>query len=497
MTENGSPQRQSLFKRITGRFWKGEEDSVTYKKIIGITWPAFIELLLASMFGMIDLAMVGRLDDPAAISGIGLTGQPVNLLIAVFAAVNVGTTTLVSWGYGAGERKRTSFITKQAILLNCLLGLVSMTLGLLGNAGIINFMMNTETAQDPIQAARAVEHGIVYMRIMCWGLPFQAITMCITAALRGCGQSRIPMVYNVSANLANVVMNYIMIYGKFGFPAMGVAGAALSTSISRALACAAAVLVVVFWKDSPVHLRIKESWRPCFKTMKEMVTIGLPAAGEQFVIQTGLMMYQKIITTLGVDSHAAHQVAASINGMVWSIAQAFAVCTSALVGQSIGAEDTDAATRYCLFARRLARLSTAVVSVLFVVFARPLVSVFTPSESVIEIAIPVLFVLAVTEFIQSNLMSTTGALRGAGDTMYPLYASIIGIWGFRLALAWVFVNVFHWGLVGAWCSYLIDQFVRDLFIQRRFRSGKWRFMRKKPRLAAAADDDIDIDAGAI
>jgi len=488
MTENGIPNKPSLLTRIISRYWKGKEDTVTYKKIVGMTWPAFVELLLASMFGVVDLAMVGHLNDSAAISGIGLTGQPFNLLVAVFAAVNVGTTALVSWSYGAGERKKTSFIMRQAIMFNGLLGLVTMFIGILGNHTIINFMMNVESAADPVQAARAIEHGIVYMRIMCWGLPFQAVTMCITAALRGCGQTRIPMVYNVSANLIDVFLNYAMIYGKFGFPVMGVAGAALSTSVVRALACIAALLIVIFWKESPVHLRIKESWVPCLKTMKEMITIGLPAAGEQFVIQTGLMMYQKIITTLGVDSHAAHQVAASINGMVWSIAQAFAVCTSALVGQSIGADDPELATRYCLFSRRLARLSTAVVSILFVVFARPLVSVFTPVESVIEIAIPVLFVLAVTEFIQSNLMCTTGALRGAGDTMYPLYASILGIWVFRLALAYVFVNIFHWGLVGAWCSYLVDQFVRDIFIQRRFKSGKWRFMRKNKRFEMDDDD---------
>jgi len=475
------PRPGAALRRIVKRFWNGEEDSATYKRIFHLTWPAFIELLLAAMFGLVDTAMVGRLS-PAAISGVGITNQPINLLIGVFAAVNVGTTTLVSWNIGAGNNKKAGFVGRQAILLNFVLSLVMMTIGVLATPAIMEFMSN-----DPI----AVEHGKVYMRIICWSLPFQAVTMSITAAMRGCGQTRIPMFYNVAANFIDIFLNYGMIYGAFGFPAMGVAGAAWSTTIVRIGACIAAVCILFFWKESPVRLRLRDNWLPHFATMKDLFAIGLPAAGEQFVIQTGLMMYQKIITGLGTNAHAAHQTAAGINGMAWSISQAFSVCTSALVGQCVGGNDYDQAERYARFTRRLARLFTAVVAVLFIIFARPLVGLFTNEEAVITIAIPVFWIVAIVQYVQSSLMSTSGALRGAGDTMYPLYASIFGIWIFRIALAYLFVNVFRWGLNGAWFSFFIDMCIRSYIIKRRFDSGKWRDMKNKKN---GIDDDMDADA---
>jgi len=478
MTDNGGG---TWFGRIKRRIWNGEQDATTYKKIFGMTWPAFIELFLASMFGVVDFAMVGHLKDTAAMSGIGITSQPFNLLIAVLAAINVGTTTLVSWSFGAGQRKRMSFVARQAVLFSCVMGLGLMAVGLLGNRPIMGFM-----SPD----ANAVEYGVVYMRIMCWGLPFQAVTMCINAALRGCGQTRIPMFYNVGANLVDVFLNYVMVYGKFGFPAMGVAGAALSTSIVRAMACVAAVAILIFWKNSPVHLRVRESWKPDWKTIKEMISIGLPAAGEQIVLQTGLMMYQKIIAGLGTAEHAAHQVACHINGLAWSISQAFSVCTNALVGHCIGADDPDTAVRYTIFSRRMARLATGVAAVLFVIFAGPMVSIFAPVQEVIDIAIPVIWIVAIVQYVQSALMCTAGALRGAGDTMYPLYASLLGVWVFRIAIAYFLAVVMGWGLVGAWCAFVIDQVVRGVFIKRRFDSGKWRDLKKKKH--AAFDEDAVI-----
>ena len=460
-----------LFEWFKRRYWNGKEDKATYKRIFHMTWPAFIELFLASLFGVIDLAMVGNLEEPAAqVAGVGITGQPFNLLIAIFAAVNVGTTALVSWSYGAGERKRMSFVAWQAILFNGALGVVMMVIGLLLNRPVLGLMSPYEDV---------VGYGVIYMRIICWGLPFQAITMCVNAALRGCGQTRIPMFYNVGSNLIDVFLNYAMVYGKFGFPAMGIAGAALSTSIVRAMACIAALSVLIFWKNSPIRIRLREHWKPDLKTMKEMIMIGLPAAGEQFVMQTGLMLYQIVIAQLGKYAQSAHQVACSINGMAWSISQAFSVCTSALVGQSLGANDPEQARRYTLFTRRLARVFTAVAAVLFIIFARPLAYLFIRDKTVVDIAVPVLWVVAAVQYVQSALMCTSGALRGAGDTMYPLYASLLGIWCFRLIVAYVFVMYFHWGLVGAWCAFFGDQVIRSVFINRRFKSGKWLEVRKK------------------
>lgn len=438
-----------------------------YQKIFLITWPAFVELFMSSLFNVVDVVMVGRLS-PEALSGVGLTGQPFNLLISAFAAVNVGTTTLVSWNIGAGNPKKASHILRQAILFNIVLGLVMTWLGYFFSYGIMYFMN-----KDP----QTVEYATQYMKIVSLSIVFQALTMCITAALRGCGKTGYPMLYNMGANLLNVILNFLLIYGKLGFPQMGVRGAAVATSISRVIACLAALYVVFFVKKSSVRLSLKDSWKPCYGDIKNILHIGLPAAGEQGVIQTGLMLFSKIVAGLGVHAYAAHQIAINVNGMCFSVSQSFGVATTSLVGQSVGADDYSLAERYTIAAKRLARVVTAILALAIALSARPICSLFTDVQTVIDLAAPVFVFMAFVQFVQSVQMCTSGALRGSGDTMYPLYATIFGIWIFRVAAAYLLVVVCGLGLMGAWLAFFLDQSGRSFVVYLRFRSGKWKSMK--------------------
>ena len=456
--------------RLAGRFFRRfyrKEDRAMYGKIFHLTWPAFFELFLSSLFGAVDLAMVGSLS-PAAIAGVGITNQPFFLLIAMFAAVNVGTTTLVSWSYGSGDLRKASYVLKQAVIINMAAGTVISAAGA-ACSGLVMRVMST----DP----DIIRYGTIYLRIICYGLMFQAVTMAISATLRGCGLTRLPMVYNLIANGANVIMNYLLIYGRFGFPAMGVRGAAIGTSISKAIALSIALWFVLFSKRSPVKIYLNTSWLLNRKVVADMLAIGLPAAGEQFVIQTGLLVFSRIVETLGVNAYAAHHVAASINSLAFSVSQAFSVSATALVGQSVGADEYDRAARYTILTRRAARLIAGGVAASFIFLGGRIALLYTKEADVLALCMPLFWFIAAAQFIQSSQMSTAGALRGAGDTMYPLYASIAGIWVFRIILASIFVFVFKWGLVGAWLSFFLDQCMRSFVVKRRFNSGRWRQMK--------------------
>ncbi len=440
-----------------------------FQQIFRITWPAFIELFLSSLFHVVDMAMVGRLS-PSAIAAVGLTNTPFMLLTSIFQAVNVGSTALVSWSVGEGNPKRGAQVVKQTVIFNITLATILTIGGIFAAPYIMGFMAN-----DPLTK----EYSTEYLTILCYSIPAMGLSMGISAALRGCGQTRLPMLYNLAANFINVVLNYVLIYGHFGITGMGVSGAAWATSISRFISAGAALAVVIFYRGTPVRLHLKTSWKPDFGIIKTMLSIGLPAAGEQLVIQTGLMMFAKIVSSLGVFVYAAHQIVANVNMMAFSINQAFSVSNTALVGRAVGADDFELAQRYTYTNRWLARIASGFVAIMILILARPIMSLYTDVSEVITIGLPLFWFIAVVQFVQASQMSISGALRGSGDTMYPLYATIAGIWGFRVAMCYLLALVMGWGVTGAWTAFLLDQLARTFVVSRRFKSGKWRGMKAK------------------
>ncbi|MDF2519441.1 MAG: family efflux transporter [Clostridia bacterium] len=440
-----------------------------WKKIASITLPAFLELVLSTLFGMVDMMMVGQLSS-AAIASVGLTNQPFMLLLAVFAAVNVGTTTLVAWNVGAGNVEKASSITRQALIINAALGIVMSILGVVLSRNIVLFMgANSET----------LEYATSYFQIVAAGLVFQAVTMAITASLRGVGETKISMFYNIGSNLLNVFGNYVLIYGKFGFPEMGVTGAATSTTIARLLACLAGLYVISLSNKSKIHVPIKASYKLNLEIIKKMFSIGLPAALEQLIIQSGLMMFARTVSSLGTAGFAAHQIGLNISGLTFAPSMAFGVAATTLVGQSLGANDTKKAKEYADIIHHISVLVACFIGLLYFLFAYPMARLYTNDLTVAAMAVLVLRIVAFAQPGQSTQLSLAGALRGAGDTMYPLYASAFGIWIFRVAIAYVFVSVLHWGLVGAWVALVMDQYARAAIIYFRYHSGKWKYIKAK------------------
>jgi putative MATE family efflux protein len=449
------------------RFWEGIRclrRNQLWREMVGITGPAFIELVMSTLFGMVDMIMVGRLG-PAAIAAVGLTNQPFMLLLAVFAAVNIGGTTLVAWSIGAKDLERTKAITRQVIIINMILGVLAGALGVLAAGPVVRFM-----------GARSDTMGLatVYLRIIAAGLIFQALMMGITACLRGAGETKIPMAYNVGSNLLNVFGNYVLIYGMWGFPRWGVAGAAVSTTLARLIAALAALYVVYCSDRSMIKIKIRDDYRVNREIIGKVFAIGLPSAMEQFVLQSGLILFAKIVSGLGTAGFAAHQIGLNISGLVFSPSQAFGVAATTLVGQNLGAGDPARAERCAGFIHKVALGVGCTIGLMFILFSHPLARLYTSDLVVAGMAGTVLKILALAQPGQATQLSLAGALRGAGDTMYPLYASILGIWIFRVGLAFLFVNIFGWGLIGAWVALALDQYTRSAVIILRFHSGKWK-----------------------
>jgi putative MATE family efflux protein len=446
-----------------------EASKKMWHDIMAITGPAFIELVMSTLFGMINMIMVGQLSS-AAIAAVGLTNQPFMLLLAIFAAVNVGTTALVAWNVGAGTIENANAVVRQALIVNVVLGLIMSAIGVLLAKQTVIFMgANSDTLKDATR----------YFQIVAGGLFFQAITMAITASLRGAGETKLPMLYNIGSNLMNVFGNFMLIYGNFGLPALGVEGAAVSTTISRALACFAGLYIIYISNKSKIHITFKANYVPDFGIIKRIFSIGLPAALEQFVLQSGLILFARTVTSLGTSAFAAHQIGLNISGLTFAPSMAFGVATTTLVGQSLGARDKEKAKRFADVTLRMSVIVACFMGLIFLLFSYPMARLYTKDLTVAAMSSVVLKILAFAQPGQSTQLTLAGALRGAGDTMYPLYASMFGIWIFRVVVAYIFVSIFHWGLIGAWVALVMDQYTRSGIVYFRYRSGKWKYIKDK------------------
>ena len=438
--------------------------------IFHIVWPVFIEVLLSSLFGMVDMMMVGRIPEYAAqaVSAVGMTNQPVFLGLSFVQALNVGGTAIIARYYGAKKYKNISLVLKHVMLLAMVGFVIPISVLMIVLAPNVLSFLGAD--------ASVIEVGSGYFRVIMIGFIFQSFSFTITAALRGIGETKIPMRNNVIANSLNVLGNAVLIYGLFGFPVLGVTGAAISTALSNVIAMSLNLRYVLS-KKSVLYLDLKEKFEFRFEMMKDLIRIGLPTALEQLALRVGIISFLNIVSGLGTNVYAAHQISLNILNLTYSPAQAFGITASTLMGQSLGAKNEQLARMYTRMCQRIGFVIAIGMSLFIFFGSKTLAEFYSTEPEIIRNTMIALTIVAFVQPFQSHQLITSGALRGAGDTVWPLIAIFVGSIVIRVSLGYIFVNIIGLGLAGAWYAVFIDQFIRWLIILFRFKSGKWKNIR--------------------
>ena len=435
--------------------------------IFHIVWPVFIEVLLGSLFGMVDMMMVGRISEHAAqaVSAVGMTNQPVFLGLSFVQALNVGGTAIIARYYGAKKYKNISLVLKHVMLLAMIGFVLPISVLMIVLAPYILTFLGADSS--------VIEVGSGYFRVIMLGFIFQSFSFTMTAAWRGIGETKIPMRNNLIANSLNVLGNAVLIYGLFGFPVLGVTGAAISTALSNVIAMSLNLRYVLS-KKSVLYLDFKEKFEFRFEMMKDLIRIGLPTALEQLALRVGIISFLNIVSGLGTNVYAAHQISLNILNLTYSPAQAFGITASTLMGQSLGAKNEQLARMYTRMCQRIGFVIAIGMSLFIFFGSQTLAEFYSTEPEIIQNTMITLTIVAFIQPFQSHQLITSGALRGAGDTVWPLIAIFVGSIVIRVSLGYVFVNIIGLGLAGAWYAVFIDQFIRWLIILFRFKSGKWK-----------------------
>ncbi len=454
---------------------KDKEDLNYYRKeTIRLTIPVFLELLISSLFGMVDMMMVGNSGPPSiatpAIAATGITNQVMLIGIAMAQAMSVGGTAMISRYCGAKEDKKVPDVVKHLIILMVVILIIPfVTLNQLFPEGIMGFI-----GAEP----ETIAIGLKYFRIVIVGFIFQSLNLAIFASMRGTGDTRTPMIINVFINLLNVIGNYILIFGKLGLPALGVTGAGISTSLSHVVAFVI-LIGILLSRSHIVTLELSKGFKFNKPIIQNLVKIGGPAALEQVGFRVGVVMFIRIVSGLGTVAYATHQIVSNVLSLSFAPGQSFGIAASTLVGRSLGEGRVDRADTYIKETNRLALISSAFFGLLFFFFGTQFVALYTDDPSIIVMSGSVMRIVALIQPFQASAFAISGGLRGAGDTISTLIVTIIGVFVIRISLAYVLINIMGLGLIGAWIAMLSDQIIRWIGITLRYKTDKWKTIELK------------------
>ncbi len=440
-----------------------------------IAMPSFIELVLSQLTSMADQIMVGQMPGEAGVMGltaVGLATLPRFLLMTLVMAMNVGTTAIIARCRGQQNRSKANQVFRQAILLNLIMSAAMMLLGLAGARWMITFMGGSGIAEATLR------QSIEYFNIQMYGFVPVCLSMTITAALRGVGDTTTPMIYNTIANVVNVFMNYVMIYGHFGCPAMGVAGASWATIIGQTVAFCIAMGVAIS-KSRYVSLDFREKFTFNMPIMRSVASIGLPSMVEQLFMRLGIMIFLRAVASLGDTTYATHQIISNIQSMSFMVGQAFGNASTTLMGQSLGKRRYDMAAVYMKNTRLVGLMISLALMALMCLLNEELIALYNSTPDVIATGAGIMMLLGIVQPIQCDQFILSGGLRGVGDTKYTAAVVFVTTLVVRAILCVVAVYVLGWGLWGAWISIAVDQLMRTVLINLRYKSGKWKWQLQK------------------
>ena len=344
----------NYFQKLKSNYHKD-----TLKITIDMAWPAIVESFFVAFAGLIDSLMVSSLGS-SSVAAVGLTTQPKLLGLALFFALNVAISALVARRRGEQRQDSANEILYTAVLF-IIVAAVILSVGFAAFAGpIMNFCGSTADTYDG---------AVAYFRIIMGGMIFNCIQMGINSAQRGAGNTRITMRTNVTSNVINIILNYLLINGHFGFPALGIQGAALATVSGTVVACIMSI-ASIFKKDNFISIPYIMSHKisPTAAAFFNLIKVGYSVFFEQVLMRIGFMLTAIMAADQGTDAMAAHQVGMNIMALSFSFGDGLQSTAVALIGRSLGAGDPDLAKEY----GRTCRLIGAFIAACLVCAARVL-----------------------------------------------------------------------------------------------------------------------------
>ncbi len=437
----------------------------TLRPLLRLVWPVLIEQVLVMLVGFSDTLLAGHYLQPKHLAAMTVISYVLWMLTNLFSFVSIGAVAMTARFVGARDWPMANRVVSQSFILGAVIAAVFTACGL-ALAG--RFMGLLQLEGEPAELATR------YMRFLVPMLPMMMLEAVGIGCLRGAGDMVTGLIAMIVVNAVNVTVAWSLLLGLGPLPQLGWDALPISTACGHALGGLIPFLVLLRGRFG---LRIE--WarlRPDRELMRRILRIGVPGGIDVLSIVICQLVFLSIVNSLSTDEVAAHGVAIRIESLAYLPGYAFQLAAATLSGQYLGAHDPRGAARVIITACLTSgTLLTGAALLLF--FGGPwLVGLFlSPDQSgVAAIAPGLLAIVAVAMPPLALVQVLTGALRGAGDTRWPLAFTFIGFLVVRIPMAYVLVHVMGWGVRGAWYAMAADVIVRCVLVVTRFFHGGWK-----------------------
>ncbi len=434
------------------------------KETFQMAWPSVLESFFVALAGMIDSLMVSTIG-AYAVAAVGLTTQPKFIGLALFIAVNVAVSAIVARRKGQQDQYGANQTLMVALTFVVIMGVVVSLICVAFADPIIHLCGSGEDTHDS---------AVLYFQIIMGGMMFNIISLVINAAQRGVGNTKIAMRTNVTANLLNMIGNYLLIGGNFGFPALGIKGAALATVFGTVVACGMSILSL-FSKDGfiSVYYMIKKRVRLRISALGNIMNIGSNIFLEQLLLRIGFMSTAVMTAKLGTDAFAAHQVGMNVMSLSFSFGDGMQVAAVALIGRSLGEERPEMAKLYGFICQRMGNGISLILAVLYLLGGRTFFGLYFEEPHIVAMGVQIMQVIVIVVMLQISQVIYMGCLRGAGDVRFTTIVSTFSVTFVRTISSYLLCYPLGLGLMGIWFGVVCDQLCRFILTRWRFRSGVW------------------------
>ncbi|MET3207315.1 UNVERIFIED_CONTAM: putative MATE family efflux protein [Paenibacillus sp. PvR008] len=426
-----------------------------------LTWPIFLELFLFMLMGSVDTFMISSVSDNA-VSGVGASNQIISIAILVLEVIGNGAAIVVAQYIGSKKLVEAARVTGTAITLNLIVGLL---------LSVIFLVFGTHMLQWLNVQGDILVYAESYMSIVGGAIFLQALINALAATIRTHGFTRETMYVSVLMNVIHVIGNYVLIFGHWGMPALGVEGAAISTVGSR-LVC----LLIFFWLMYRVT-EVRVEWKYYVQLSKKFIAkilrIGVPSALESIMYQSCQLIFTLYVTYLGAEAMATRQYANNISSYIYLFSMAVGMGTAIVVGRLVGARQKDTAYKRVMSSVKWALLVTVVIDVIIIFFRVPLLSLFTENLEIIRLGAQVILLSILLETGRTTNIVIINSLRAAGDAKFPVFIGLISMVCMSLPLGYLLVFKLDMGLAGVWLAIAADEWTRAVIMYARWKSRLW------------------------
>lgn len=431
------------------------------RQLTALAGPIFVETLLVMMLGAVDTFMLSRYSDNS-VAAVGVVNQLMNLVFLLFEVISLGTSILCAQYIGAGKRDKVIQVVGISLLFNFLFGL-TISVGLFFLAEDILLLMGLRPD--------LMSDGFPYMLIVGGFSFLQALSLSLSASLRSADKAKYPMYVAMVVNVLNIIGNYTLIFGKFGMPALGVEGAAISTSICRFVSVAI-LFVILFKKHIPSFP--KELFTPFpWMELKNLLKIGIPSAGEHMSYSLSQIVITYFINLISNQALATRSYVTNIIMFTFIFALSIAQGGAILIGHLVGMKKIQAAYTIGKRIMRMGVTMSVSLSLLTAIFGKQILSILTSDPWIIATGASLLWVEVLLEHGRALNFFGVNALRSTGDIYFPVNVGIIVMWTVQVIGSYVLGISMGWGLVAMWAIFALDENIRGFIFVRRWNSFKW------------------------